>query len=289
MERTVEKGRAKINLTLDVTNRLPNGYHEVEMIMHQIDLFDIVTIEKISEGIEITCNVEYLPTDGSNIAYKAAYGLMTKYSIAGGVHIDIEKNIPVAAGLAGGSTNAAAVIIGMNRIFDLNMSIEEMMDFGVTLGADVPFCIMGGCCIAKGIGEELTFIESKLDGWIVVSKPSIGVSTKDVYEALKVDQITSHPDTGAMAKAVESGNIYDVCSGLRNVLEDVTVGMHPIIDEIKSRFMEYGAINTMMSGSGPTVFAFFKNHDKALKAFKNMKKRYPQSYLVKMHGEKTDI
>lgn len=289
MERIVEKGRAKINLTLDVTKRLPNGYHEVEMIMHQIDLFDIVTIEKISSGINLTCNVEYLPTDGSNIAYRAAQGLMERYSIANGVKIYIDKNIPVAAGLAGGSTNAAAVIIGMNKLFDLGMNIDEMMEFGVTLGADVPFCIMGGCCIAQGIGEKLTVVDSKLDGWIVVSKPNIGVSTKDVYEALKVDEISIHPDTVKMTKAVEDGNVYDVCTSLRNVLEDVTIGMHPIIDEIKSRFMEYGAVNAMMSGSGPTVFAFFKNHEKALKAFKNMKKRYPQSYLVKMHGEKTEI
>lgn len=290
MEKIVEHGRAKVNLTLDVTGKLPNGYHEVEMIMHQIDLYDVITINKNKIGkIRLQNSVKYLPTDKTNIAFKAALIIKEKYEIPEGVDIYIEKNIPVSAGLAGGSTDAASVIKGMNKLFDLNMTIQEMLEIGLSIGADVPFCILGGSYIARGIGEKLTPIESKLNSWLLIAKPNIGVSTRDVYEALKVNDIENHPNTLKMQEAVELGNVYDVIDNLRNVLEDVTTKMHPVIYDIKSRMMEYGAIGQMMSGSGPTVFGFFKSQEKASKACINMKKKYPQSYVVRLYSEKNEL
>ncbi len=290
MEKIVEYARAKINLTLDVTDRLENGYHEVDMIMHQIDLHDIVTISRNKLGkIRLQNSVRYLPTDMTNIAFKAAMIIRERYEISEGVDIYIEKNIPVSAGLAGGSTDAASVIKGMNKLFDLNMSIEEMLEIGLKIGADVPFCILGGCYRAMGIGEKLTALDSKLDSWLIISKPSIGVSTKDVYNALKVDEIINHPKTLEMKEAVEGGNVYGVIENLRNVLEDVTTEMYPVVNDVKSKMMEYGAMGEMMSGSGPTVFGFFKNKQKATKACENLKKKYPQSYVAKLYGKRNEL
>lgn len=290
MEKIVEYGRAKVNLTLDVTSRLPNGYHEVDMVMHQIDLYDVITMNKNKVGkVRLQNSVKYLPTDKTNIAFKAAMIIRERYDIADGVDIYIEKNIPVSAGMAGGSTDAASVIKGMNKLFSLNMSVDEMLSIGLMIGADVPFCILGGCYIARGIGEKLTALDSKLDCWLVVSKPNIGVSTKDVYKALDVDKIENHPNTLKMQEAVEAGSSYGVVENLRNVLEDVTTKMHPVIYDIKSRMMEYGAIGEMMSGSGPTVFGFFKSKEKAARACANMKKKYPQSYVVRLYGKRNEL
>lgn len=290
MEKVVEYARAKVNLTLDVTGKLPNGYHEVEMIMHQIDLYDVITISKNKVGkVRLQNSVNYLPTDKTNIAFKAAMIIRERYKVPEGVDIYIEKKIPVAAGLAGGSTDAASVIKGMNKLFDLGMSVSDMLSIGLEIGADVPFCILGGCYIARGVGEKLTPIDSSLDSWMLIAKPSIGVSTKDVYGALDVSAIKNRPDTLKMKESVESGSVYDVVDSLRNVLEDVTTKMHPIIYDVKSRMMEYGAIGEMMSGSGPTVFGFFKSQQKASKACVNMRKKYPQSYVVKLYSERNEL
>ncbi|MGB3367688.1 MAG: 4-(cytidine 5'-diphospho)-2-C-methyl-D-erythritol kinase [Acidaminobacteraceae bacterium] len=290
MDKIIEHGRAKVNLTLDVTSKLPNGYHEVDMVMHQIDLYDVITINKNKVAkVRLQNSVKYLPTDKTNIAFKAAMIIRERYNIDEGVDIYIEKNIPVSAGMAGGSTDAASVIKGMNKLFDLNMSIDDMLGIGLQIGADVPFCILGGCYIARGIGEQLTPIDSKLESWLVVAKPNIGVSTREVYRNLDVDNIKNHPDTFKMQEAVESGNTYSVVKNLRNVLEDVTTKMHPIIFDIKSRMMEYGAIGEMMSGSGPTVFGFFKTKEKATRACANMKRKYPQSYVVRLYGKRNEL
>lgn len=280
MEQCKLKAFAKINLTLDVVGKRPNGYHDVKMIMQQIDLHDDVTLTKKDKGIELITDSPFIPKDRRNIAYLAAEKMLERYQIQTGVRIKIEKRIPVAAGLAGGSTDAAAVIKGMNKLYELGLNLEEMMEIGLELGADVPFCILGGAALAEGIGEQLTPIKGLEDGWMVLSKPNIGVSTKEVYERLDWEQIRRHPDTEAMLKAIEKDEVHSVADGLCNVLEEVTVGLYPTVKELKDRFHEYGAVGVLMSGSGPSVFAFFKTYEKAKKAHKNMSRIYNQTYLV---------
>lgn len=280
MEQCALKAYAKVNLTLDVIGKRPNGYHEVRMIMQQIDLHDDIILTPKEKGIELATNSPFIPRDHRNIAYKAAQIMLERYDIKSGLHIKINKRIPVAAGLAGGSTDAAAVIKGINVLFKLNLSLEEQMAIGLELGADVPFCIMGGAALAEGIGEKLTPIKGFKDGWMVLAKPNIGVSTKEVYEQLKWDQISRHPDTKAMLEAIECGETHGVSEELCNVLEEVTIGLYPAVKELKDRFYEYGAFGVLMSGSGPSVFAFFKTYEKAKKAQKNLSRIYNQAYLV---------
>lgn len=248
--------------------------------MQQIDLHDNITLTKREQGIELVTNSPFIPRDRRNIAYLAAEKMLERYGISSGLNIKIEKRIPVAAGLAGGSTDAAAVIKGINTLFELDLSLEEMMAVGLELGADVPFCILGGAALAEGIGEKLTPIEGLQDGWMVLSKPNIGVSTQEVYERLDWEQIQRHPDTEMMLKAIKTGEIHNVSDQLCNVLEEVTVELYPAVKELKDRFHEYGAVGVLMSGSGPSVFAFFKTYEKAKKAQKNMTRIYNQTYLV---------
>lgn len=284
MGMVVEKSRAKINLSLDVLGVLENGYHEVEMIMQQIDLWDEVTIKTIDSGIQISSNIHYLPTDQNNIAWKTAQKIMDQYAIQGGVSIHLEKRVPVAAGLAGGSANAAAVIKGMNKLFQLNMSLEEMMALGVTIGADVPFCLMGGCAVARGIGEELTPIKGLENSWILLSKPNIGVSTKEIYKRYDSCDILKHPETDLLIQALEKEDLHFLVHNMHNVLEEVTTGLYPIVRDVKRKIQQYGALGVMMSGSGPTVFGIFSHYEKAHKAEKHMKKIYQQTYLVKTYS-----
>lgn len=292
METVTLKARAKINLTLDVTGKRPDGYHDVDMIMQQIDLYDVVTVSKShatvpSEGtvgnflIELTTNTRWLPIDGSNIAYKAAFLLNQTYNLSGGVRIHIEKNIPVAAGLAGGSTDAAAVIKAMNILYDLNLSLETMMELGLKLGADVPFCLLGGAARARGIGEDLEPVQGLQNIWVVLSKPTVGVSTKDVYGNLNLSTLKCHPDTNGMIEALEVQSFTKISDQLCNVLEEVTIPRYPIVREVKTHMKEYGAKKPLMSGSGPTVFALFKDSSKAQSVYKNMVRRYTQTYMVK--------
>jgi len=278
------KARAKINLSLDVLRRREDGYHDVAMIMQQIDLYDKVTLEKTDGGIMLETDCYYLPVDRRNIAYLAAEKMIEKYAIDGGVKIALEKKIPVAAGLAGGSTDAAAVIKGMNKLYDLNLSMDEMMKLGVTIGADVPFCIKGGAAFAEGIGEKLRDIKGLENVWILLSKPAVSVSTKDVYGGLKVDEIPVHPDNEQMIQWIEDGDVHNVSENLVNVLENVTMALHPSIRDIKDKMKVYGASGVLMSGSGPTVFGIFYDHKRASKAVKNMKKYYKQSYLVRTYN-----
>ncbi len=240
MEQCTLKAFAKINLTLDVVGKRPNGYHDVQMIMQQIDLHDDVTLRKQDKGIELVTDSPFIPVDRRNIAYLAAEKMFKRYNIESGLHIQIDKRIPVAAGLAGGSTDAAAVIKGIDQLFNLNLKLEDMMEVGLELGADVPFCIMGGAALAEGIGEKLTPIRGLKEGWMVLSKPNIGVSTQEVYQRLKWDAINKHPDTDAMLEAIEQNDMHGVASGLCNVLEEVTVGLYPAVKELKDRFHEYG-------------------------------------------------
>ena len=290
MEKQIEsvqiKARAKINLTLDVLGRRENGYHDVEMIMQQINLYDVVTVTKVEEDrIQLTCSEPFLPVDDKNIAYRAAELMKDAYGIACGFDIHIEKYIPIAAGLAGGSTNAAAVIMGINQLCELNLSLEEQQMQGFKLGADVPFCFLEGCAIARGLGEILTPITGFEHAWMVLVKPSFGVSTKDVYMNLKCEEIKVHPDTEAMVEALKLQNRHAILSGLCNVLENVTLALYPKVQEVKVLLNGYGADGVLMSGSGPTVFGIFSSYERAKTAHKKIKKQYPQSYVVNTHNK----
>lgn len=281
MEQLKVKARAKINLTLDVLGRRETGYHDVEMIMQQINLYDVVTVSKITEqNIELTCSDGFLPTDDKNLAYKAAALMRDRFKLEMGFKIHIEKNIPVAAGLAGGSTDAAAVIKAINTLCNLNLSVKQMQELGFTLGSDIPFCFMEGCAVARGLGELLTPQRGFEHAWMVLVKPGFGVSTKEVYENLSIADIAEHPNTSQMMSALDRQSRHEILNGLCNVLETVTLKLHPKVSEVKSMLASYGADGVMMSGSGPTVFGFFNNYDRAKSAHKTIKKHYPQSYVV---------
>ena len=255
---------AKVNLGLDVLRRREDGYHDVKMVMQNIDLFDKICIKKnAGRGITMRTNLTFLPTDGSNLACRAARLLMDEFSIESAVYIDLYKFIPVAAGMAGGSADAAAVLYGMNKLFELGLSLEELMERGVKLGADIPYCLMGGTVLAEGIGEKLTKLKPFPDCYFVVAKPPFSVSTKFVYENLILDFHTKHPDIDGILAAIEQGDICGVADRLQNVLESVTAKEYPDIEGIKDRMKECGALNALMSGSGPTVFGIFDDEQKA--------------------------
>ena len=264
MNRITLKAYAKINLGLDVVRRLENGYHEVRMVMQNIDLYDKVNIYRNRTGeIKVTTNLGFLPTGPDNLVYKAAALLKDEFNIKDGVTLDLYKFIPVAAGMAGGSTDAAAVLKGMNKMFNLGLSDEELMVRGAKLGADIPYCIMGGTALAEGIGEVLTKLPDCPSCYVVIGKPPISVSTKFVYEHLVLDENTVHPDIDGIVDSINNGNIYGVADRLSNVLETVTETAYPVIGKIKSRMMDMGALNSIMSGSGPTVFGLFDDLEKA--------------------------
>lgn len=266
------KARAKINLGLDVVRRRPDGYHEVRMVMQMLQLYDQIIIRKTAEpGIRIHTNLSFLPTDERNIAYKAAKVLMDAYQMNKGVEIDIDKHIPVAAGMAGGSTDCAAVLYGINKLFRLGLSQKELRDFGVKLGADVPYCLLRQTALSEGIGEILTPVAPLPDCPILIAKPPVSVSTKHVYEHLKLDENTVHPDIDGIVEALKEQNLYGVTERLGNVLETVTVSEYPVIVQIKERMIASGAVNALMSGSGPTVFGIFDDEKKARKAYEDMK------------------
>ena len=285
------KALAKINLGLDVLGKRADGYHEVRMVMQSIYLYDEVKIERVAEpGITLNSNLTFLPTDEGNIAYKAAALLMKEFAISEGVRITLDKRIPVAAGMAGGSSDAAAVLFGMNRLFELQLSGRELMERGVTLGADVPYCIMRGTVLAEGIGEELTPLPAMPKCAVLIAKPPISVSTRQVYEALDAKAIKSHPDIDGLIAALTEGNLKQVAARKGNVLEDVTIPMHPVIEQIKQEMMDAGAMNAMMSGSGPTVFGLFEDKAKAREAQDRIRKKAlaKQVYITNVHSAGRD-
>lgn len=263
------KAYAKINLGLDVIRRRPDGYHEVKMIMQTVDIYDILTIEKTpEEGIFFAMKGEnsLVPVDDTNLVCKAARKLIEKYPIQGGVRFILEKNIPVAAGMAGGSTDAAAALKGMNELFEMGLSVEELRAVAVTIGADVPYCIEGGTALSEGIGEQLTPLPYPPAMWLVVVKPAVSVSTKYVYENLHAETITNHPDIDGMTEAIKSGELNGITERMGNVLERVTIPAHPVIAQIKEQLEGAGAEKALMSGSGPTVFAVFGERECAKEA-----------------------
>ena len=278
---------AKINLGLDVLGRKENGYHEVRMIMQSIYLYDEVKIERVrTPGIEVASNLSFLPTGGDNIAYKAAELLRDEFRIEDGVRITLKKHIPVAAGLAGGSSNAAAVLFGMNRMFRLGLSQRDLMERGVRLGADVPYCIMRGTVLAEGIGEELSVLPPMPKCTVLIAKPPVSVSTKVVYEALDAKEITDHPDIDGIIEGLKDNSLEKVASCMGNVLEQVTVPIHPAIDQIKREMKEAGALNAMMSGSGPAVFGLFKTRTVAREAQRRIREKSlaRQAYVTSIHS-----
>ena len=264
MNRISLKAYAKINLGLDVIRRLENGYHEVRMVMQSIDLYDKVNIVRNKSGeIRIRTNLKFLPTGPDNLVYKAVKLLRDEFRFKDGVDIDLYKFIPVAAGMAGGSTDGAAVLKGINRMFGLGLSDEELMVRGATLGADIPYCIMGKTALAEGIGERLTKLPDCPRCFVVIGKPGISVSTRYVYENLVLNEKTAHPDIDGIIDSIKANDIYGVAAGMGNVLESVTEQAYPVISDIKSVMMREGALNSIMSGSGPTVFGLFDDKEKA--------------------------
>ena len=287
MDKMELKALGKINLGLDVLGKRPDGYHDVRMVMQTIYLYDQITITKRKEsGIGLSTNLFYLPVNENNLAYRAAKLLMDEFEIRSGVDIFLEKHIPVAAGMAGGSSNAAAVLYGINRMFDLGLSMEELMERGVSLGADVPYCIMRGTVLAEGIGEILTPLPPMPRCQIVVAKPPVSVSTKMVYEKIDSRRIVEHPDIDGIIEGLKEGDVTKIASCMGNVLEQVTVEEYPVIDKIKKLMNEGGAKGAMMSGSGPTVFGIFTEKSLAKKAALKIREAglAKQVYVTNVHN-----
>ncbi len=261
------KAMAKINLGLDVTRKREDGYHEVRMIMQSINMYDQIRLSLLEEPqIRVKTNVSFLPVNEDNLVYKAAKLLMDEFQVTSGVEIDLRKFIPTAAGMGGGSSDAAAVLVGVNRMFQLGLTKRELMERSVAIGADVPFCVLRGTALAEGIGEVLTPLPSLPKCFVLIAKPPINVSTKFVYTNLRANELTCHPDIDGQIRALQDGDLEAVCKKMENVLETVTIPAYPIIQTIKDKMMQCGAVNAMMSGSGPTVFGIFNEREQAEKA-----------------------
>ena len=284
----------KVNLGLDVLRRRPDGYHEVKMIMQTVKLHDTLTFETVDEDvIVLSTNADELPVNEDNLVYKACRMLKQEYQITRGIRVFLQKELPVAAGMAGGSADAAAALIGMNKIFDLQIPKHKLMEYGVKLGADVPYCIMRGTALSEGIGEILTELPAPPQCHLVIAKPQISVSTKAVYGKLRVNELApeEHPDIDGMTEAIRNGDLDGVISRLGNVLETVTIPDHPEIARIKSMMMENGACGSLMSGSGPTVFGIYKDRELAEKTCQALKEADDgrltrQVYLTEFYNRK---
>lgn len=290
------KAYGKVNLGLDVVRRREDGYHEVRMIMQTVGIYDRIDLTRREHpGIGIETNLYYLPDNENNLAYKAAKLLMNEFDIKEGVNIRIKKFIPVAAGMAGGSSDAAAVLFGVNKMFSLGLSLEELMKRGVRLGADVPYCLMRGTALSEGIGEILTPLDPAPQCQVLIAKPAVSVSTKFVYENLHVNRLpkTAHPDIDCLMRAIENRDLRALAENMGNILETVTIPAHPVIQDIKDKMMAMGAVGAMMSGSGPTVFGLFMSPAKAEEAYEEM--RYGSSasmarqvYLTRFYNRNKD-
>lgn len=258
---------AKINLGLDVLRRREDGYHEVKMIMQSIRLFDRLTLTKTRKpGIHLHTNLKFLPVNEDNLVYKSAKLLMDEFGIDDGLDIRLDKRIPVAAGMAGGSTDAASCMLALNQLFHLKLSDRELMKRSVILGADIPYCIMKGTALSEGIGEILSPLPQAPDCYVLIAKPGFHISTKFVYSNLKLDEETIHPDVDLMIDCIKRKDLYGLCDNMANILETVTIPEHPEINDIKKTMLDQGAIGSLMSGSGPTVFGIFDDLDKAKNA-----------------------
>lgn len=267
------KAYAKINLAIDLLGKREDDYNEVKMIMQTIDIFDKINIRRESEGIVIESEMNLMPKDNRNVAYKAAQCMLEKYNIRDGVRINIGKNIPISAGLGGGSADAAATMIGINKLFGLKLSTATLMELGKDIGADVPFCIMKNTALAEGIGEKLTALPNMKSTDLVVIKPRFGVSTKTVYEEFDYSESKRRPDFDFLITAISNNDIAGIANNMVNVLESVTERKNPIITDIKNQLMRNNALGAMMSGSGPAVFAIFKNETLAKNAYEVLRNK----------------
>lgn len=280
------KAHAKINLSIDVLSRRADGYHDVRMIMQSVSLYDTLKFNICENGIRLYCNSPDIPCNEKNIVFKMLNLIKEKYDISSGIEVDIEKRIPVAAGLAGGSTDAASAIIAANKIWNLGMSYDEMIALGREIGADVPFCIKGGTALSEGIGEKLTPLPPLPTTLVVLAKPPIQVSTRDVYQKLRLDEIIVRPDTNKIIEYIKEGNIRSIPDNLVNVLESVTIKRYPIIDEIKREMVQAGALGSLMSGSGPTVFGIFDDYIKAETSYNRLRDYIKDVYMVETVNQK---
>jgi 4-diphosphocytidyl-2-C-methyl-D-erythritol kinase len=279
-----EKAQAKINLTLDALYKRPDGYHEVEMVMQTVDLSDHLTFtEREDDEIVLSCTAPYIPLDERNLVYQAALLVKETFGVRRGIQIHIDKRIPVAAGLAGGSSDAAATLRGLNKVWGLNQTLEQLAELGAKIGSDVPFCIYGGTAIARGRGEKIEHLPKVAPMWVVLVKPPIAVSTAEVYSRLRVEEIEEHPDTLGMVEALASGDIKQISAKMGNVLEDVTFKMHPEVERLKSQLLKFGAKGALMSGSGPTVFALVEREMKAIRIYNALRGFSREVYLCRFY------
>ncbi len=281
--KVTELAKAKINLTLDVLEKRPDGFHEVEMIMQTIDLTDqMIFSSRDDTQITIECDVSYVPTDERNLAYKAAALLQRKFSVDQGVNIVLHKKIPVSAGLAGGSSNAAATLRGLNQLWGLHLSTETLMELAAEIGSDVPFCVLGGgTAIARGRGEKIEPIQKAPPMTILLAKPQLSVSTAVIYQNFSPEQVKRRPDTQMMVQAIREQDPRKICDGLGNVLETVTLGIHPEVDKLKEQMKNFGADGVLMSGSGPTVFGIVLKEKRAGSIFNALRGFCNEVFLVR--------
>lgn len=283
------KAPAKINLTLDVLHKRPDGYHEVEMIMTTVDLSDRIGLETRNDGvIQIVSADRYVPDDHRNLAFQAAKLLKDTYKVTEGVSIFLEKKIPVAAGLAGGSSDAAATLKGLNQIWNLNLSVDQLAVHGAKIGSDVSFCVYGGTALATGRGESIYELPSPPNCWIILAKPSIGVSTADVYGGLNVAEI-DHPNTNEMIRAIQEKDYELMCSSMGNALESVTLKLYPEVSMIKEQMMKFGADAVLMSGSGPTVFGLVQHESRVNRIYNGLRGFCDEVYAVRLLGERDSL
>lgn len=279
-----EKAPAKINLSLDVLDKRPDGYHNVEMVMTTIDLADRIELYALEEDqIKVSLWSRYVPNDERNLAYKAADALKKAYGITKGVHIRIEKNIPVSAGLGGGSTDAAAVLRGLNRMWSLEIPEDELASLGATIGSDIPFCIYGKTAMVTGRGERIEPLPTPPPCWVVLAKPDIGVSSRTIFQQLELDQLT-HPNTARLMDALHTHNFSELCQSIGNVLEHVTLALHPEVGRIKDKMCDAGANGVLMSGSGPTVYGLVEHESKAQRIYNGMRGFCQEVYAVRILG-----
>ncbi|BDH59923.1 4-diphosphocytidyl-2-C-methyl-D-erythritol kinase [Lysinibacillus sp. PLM2] len=283
------KAPAKINLTLDVLYKRPDNYHEVEMIMTTVDLSDRIGLELRKDNlIKISSTSSIVPDDERNLAYQAAQLLKDTYKVNEGVSITIDKEIPVAAGLAGGSSDAAATLRGLNKLWGLNLSLDTLAELGAKIGSDVSFCVYGGTALATGRGEKIEHISTPPACWIVLAKPKIGVSTASVYGGLQLNGI-EHPKTSQMMRAINENDYDLMCQSLGNVLESVTFKLHPEVVMIKEQMKKFGADGVLMSGSGPTVFGLVDNESRIGRIYNGLRGFCDEVFAVRLLGERNSL
>jgi 4-diphosphocytidyl-2-C-methyl-D-erythritol kinase len=280
----IEEAPAKINLTLDVLRKRPDGYHDLRMVMQSVSVTDTVTLRASTEpGIRLVTNLSYLPSDGNNIAVKAAKAFFAHGGQPlSGLEIQIEKRIPVCAGTAGGSSDGAAVLRGLNQWLGTGYTKEELAKIGEEVGSDVPYCVLGGTALAEGRGEILTPLKPLPDCYLVLCKPGFPISTPELFRAVDSVKICRRPDTEGMLAALEAGDLREIARRMYNVFEDaLPPTRQAVIREIKNTLVECGALAACMSGTGPTVFGLFQQEKNAARAAKLLKETYPDTFLAR--------